>query len=93
MEYSPESEHNEKDKQQDTDIGMVAEQPVVKRECHEPEEDSNADSIISLDDTDTDQGKSESVVTETETGVPSMPVFQPNPPFGFRAIHPYFGPQ
>ena len=92
MEYSPESEHNEKDKQQDTDIGMVAEQPVVKPECHEPEEDSNADSIISLDDMDTDQGKSESVVTETETGVPSIPVFQPIPPFGFGAIHPYFWP-
>ena len=41
---------------------------------------------------DTDQGKSESVVTETETGVPSMPVFQPIPPFGFGAIHPYFWP-
>ena len=38
----------------------------------------------------TDQGKS--VVTETETGVPSMPVFQPIPPFGFGAIHPYFWP-
>ena len=60
---------------------MVSEQPVAKQECHEPEEDSSADSIISLDDTDTDQGKSESVVTETETGVPSMPVFQPIPPF------------
>ena len=92
MEYSPKSEHNEKDRQQDTDIGMVAEQPVAKRECHEPEEDSNTDSIIALDDTDTDQGKSASVVTETETGVPSMPVFQPIPPFGFGAIHPYFWP-
>ena len=48
MEYSPESEHNEKDKQQDTDIGMVAEQPVAKRECHEPEEDSNADRDLVL---------------------------------------------
>ena len=89
---SPKSEHNVKDKQQDTDIGMVTEEPVVKQERHEPEEGSNADSVISRD---MDQGKTESVVTGTETGVPSIPVFQPVPPYGFgaAAIHPYFWPQ
>ena len=104
MDYNPELMLTEGDGQ-DTGMGDFNEQPMVKQEWHQSDDDSNTDSTILLNDVDTDQGKSGTEVTEvtetmsgamsTATTIPtepsslSTPVFPPIPQYGFTQINPY----